>query len=1130
MNVMFISQCNRRALKETRRILDQFAERRGSRTWQTAITMEGLKTLRQLLRKTARKNTSVACHWIRGRDHSELMWVVGNGSLFNEQGAVPTNTTVQNVLRGGDENNWHNLPAIQWQTALAALMHDLGKACQAFQNRLKPGAPREKNLYRHEWISVRLFQAFVGDDTDEQWLQKMAANQSQESAAWHSLWLAEHRLLCDGLHPSASGNKPLAQLPPLARSIAWLVLTHHRLPLRPVQEDGRFRPMGTRDKAFNSAVLTHLLEQVDANWNEPSDTTDQDRITPYWQFPYGLPVAVKAWRKQAARFAHKLLPYAQNGQCEAWLADPYVMHLSRLSLMLADHYYSSLNEEADRKKYLNKDYPLYANTNRDQRGAARYNQTLDEHLLGVEGHANIVVRSLPGFDRHLPRLARHKGLKKRSDNRRFRWQDRAFDAASALRDRSRQNGAFIINMASTGCGKTLGNARIMYALSDPAQGMRCAFAMGLRTLTLQTGRSFRDLLRLSDDELAIKVGGKANRELFEFYEKQAEQSGSASVQDLLDEDGHVLFEGDDKHDLLVRLSRDPQVRSLLAAPILVCTVDHLTPATESLRGGRQIAPMLRLMSGDLVLDEPDDFDVDDLPALTRLVHWAGLLGARVLLSSATLPPAIVQGLFMAYVDGRQHFQNNRSDRPGEVRPITCLWVDEFTQAHADCTDANQFQKTHEDFTQKRHQKLEDEIVRRRSEVLPLSFTTHDKVERRQQFASCILESACRLHHAHHDSDPQTGKRVSFGLVRMANIEPLVQVALAMYAQGAPEGVRVHLCVYHSQFPLLLRSSIENQLDTALNRRKEDAVFELPSIRQRLDASAEDDHIFIVLGSPVTEVGRDHDYDWAVVEPSSMRSFIQLAGRIRRHRIAEVDTPNLLILDSNLRHFERPGEPAFCKPGFEQRRGAHSLTSHSLTELLTEQERAVIDARPRILQRNPLQPRQNLVDLEHSRLNATMLPQVAAAAPVRRRGGVTTVVPAPVNAATWWNTSLVTLTGVLQQQLPFRYDSTPRTDLVFLPDEENEEYVLHCVDNRSTTPEDRYFRVDASQHHRVPDELVRGERIEHWGQVDFIETLLAQAEALGLSPERCAQKFATVSVTTATQGWLFHPVLGVVAKT
>ena len=85
MNVLLVSQCRKNALKETRRILDQFAERRGERTWQTAITMEGLLTLRKLLRKTARRNTAVACHWIRGKDHSELMWIVGNASQFNSE-------------------------------------------------------------------------------------------------------------------------------------------------------------------------------------------------------------------------------------------------------------------------------------------------------------------------------------------------------------------------------------------------------------------------------------------------------------------------------------------------------------------------------------------------------------------------------------------------------------------------------------------------------------------------------------------------------------------------------------------------------------------------------------------------------------------------------------------------------------------------------------------------------------------------------------------------------------------------------------------------------------------------------------------------------------------------------------
>ncbi|NGO91263.1 MAG: type I-F CRISPR-associated helicase Cas3, partial [Halomonas sp.] len=238
---------------------------------------------------------------------------------------------------------------------------------------------------------------------------------------------------------------------------------------------------------------------------------------------------------------------------------------------------------------------------------------------------------------------RHKSLRKRSQDERFRWQDRASDTAASIRERASRQGAFIVNMASTGCGKTLANARIMYALADPDQGMRCAFALGLRTLTLQTGQAFRDLLQASDDELAIRVGGAASRELFEHFETLAERSGSASSQQLLPEDGRVLYEGNLDQPLLQRAMKDPQVRALLAAPLLVCTVDHLVPATESQRGGRQIAPMLRLMSSDLVLDELDDFDIDDLPALTRLVHWAGLLGTRVLVSSATLPPSLVKG-------------------------------------------------------------------------------------------------------------------------------------------------------------------------------------------------------------------------------------------------------------------------------------------------------------------------------------------------------------------------------------------------------------------------------------------------------------------------------------------------------
>src|SRR5690606_31583651 len=124
-------------------------------------------------------------------------------------------------------------------------------------------------------------------------------------------------------------------------------------------------------------------------------------------------------------------------------------------------------------------------------------------------------------------------------------------------------------------------------------------------------------------------------------------------------------------------------------------------------------------------------------------------------------------------------------------------------------------------------KLRQAEVRRMAQIAPLPDTWHTltKPERRRDFARLVLEQAWRLHQQphNHSTDAASGKRVSLGLVRMANIAPLYDVALALYAPDAlppplQGKVHIHLCVYHSQFPLLLRSAIEQQLDTLLNRR------------------------------------------------------------------------------------------------------------------------------------------------------------------------------------------------------------------------------------------------------------------------------------------------------------------------
>lgn len=1128
--VTFVSQCEKNALKKTRRVLDAFANRIGDNTWQTIITEDGLLTVKKMLRKTASKNTAVSCHWIRSRSRSQFLWVVGNKRKFDNEGRVPVNITRRDTLRKEIENNWFTGEDIKLLSQMAALLHDLGKASIAFQNRLR-GKLSEKNLYRHEWVSLRLFLAFVGKDDDESWLRRMISLADQDETAWTQTG----RFWRDGIDEHTP--LPFEGLPSLASAVAWLVVTHHRLPVIPVYDSFENRQLhfGAKCKNFRADQLPELLRSVNADWNEIVQQSPLDSVIPYWTFETSLPFELPKWRKRAAVLADKLLRLTKFPGKGDWLNNPYIMHLARLSLMAADHHYSSLPPDSKDRVQGDAGDSLFANTHKD--GSLK--QTLSEHLLGVARLTGSIAHSLSHIERHLPRLADHRGLAQRSGSPKFRWQDKAAEAAAELRQPSEKSGAFIVNMASTGCGKTLANARILYSLSNPDEGMRASFALGLRTLTLQTGRSYREDLRLSEDELAIRVGGSANRALFEFYEAQAEASGSASTQDLMEEDGYVAYEGFlDEHPVLSKALADRRIRSLISAPILVCTIDHLMPATEAQRAGRQIAPMLRLMSSDLVLDELDDFDIDDLPALTRLVHWAGLLGSRIVISSATLPPSLVEAMFQSYLEGRKHFYRNRNElgAQGDTKlSIPCLWVDEFSVQSISCGEYSLFVQDHARFVSSRVSHLDKAIKKngatRRGNLLPLKVQSSKREDIYREFAVPVYEAILRAHSEHHEVCPMSGKRVSFGLVRMANIEPLISMAREFFGLGAPENFRFHLCVYHSRFPLVLRSAIEHQLDTTLNRRVPNAVYEKRDIRALIDSHPEQNHVFIVLGSPVTEVGRDHDYDWAIVEPSSMRSLIQLAGRVQRHRQQRCESPNVLIFNKNLRHFYKEkaknGYPkaVFVKPGFEKEEAAFRLTSHNLEKLLNPKDYQIITAKPRVQPHpQPWKATTNLVDLEHARLADCMQPKDFDAAPAGRGQKPPDM---RLNSACIWQFPQSALTWVLPQQQPFRLNLMREETLVFLPDDDEEGLILHRVHQVPTKGKPAIYTSEANRLTIPTLEMGRG--IGVWGQYDLMSLLRELAQDQDMTLIECAAKFTSVNVPESIQGWQYHPALGFCIK-
>ena len=799
-----------------------------------------------------------------------------------------------------------------------------------------------------------------------------------------------------------------------------------------------------------------------------------------------------------------------------------VLRYARLSLMLGDHFYSSLDADPKWKS----DCSLYANTNKELGG---FRQKLDEHLCGVKNIALKVSHYLPAIENSLPHTDIVRALKHKS-NGKYSWQDKASAAISKFRlENPDIRGGFILNLAGTGCGKTTANAKIAATFEEEPGTLRFTLALGLRTLTLQTGDEYRDRLHLTNEELAVVIGSGAVQFLHDqdrLQEKLNQNKdadilgGAESLEDLFSDE--TFFEGELPHEGFATLFKNASASKMLYAPVLCCTIDQIMAATECCRGGRYMLPLLRLMSSDLIIDEVDDFTGNDLKAIGRLIHLCGTLGRKVVLSSATLPPEIARSFFHAYKEGYISYCKIIGKKPD----LMAAWLDEndVCVEKISCDHDQSFWELHVKFANRKIDRLKNAVPMRIGYICkcPLESETSDDAKTRNEiYFSHMFQASLALHHNHHLRDPEKGTEISFGVIRFANIDPCV--AFAKYLSQCPlqPDTEIRMMVYHSRQTILLRHEQERYLDGILKRHAENpqnpVILSDPLIRKLIDDSHASKILFIVVCSPVEEVGRDHDYDWAVIEPSSWRSIIQMSGRVNRHRQMVITTPNVAIMQYNFKCFKEQDKEKlyYNKPGYEN---DYPMPSHDLNKLLPSWN-GVINAGDRLSvvsdYKSPKSGDNSFAWYEHKVIKRLLL----------NPGAPDSMVSYPEN---YWDLSAIT-----QNLSEFRKDF-PTINLTLRNCGQNEDDCSFCVQDKlkNWIKVENIYKINNTS---LQDMRSFGSRV--WLLRDYRASVEKFAELNNLHPNEVKDRFGLISMPDDSKGkrnynrkWNYSDIFGIYKET
>jgi CRISPR-associated endonuclease/helicase Cas3 len=904
--VIAVCRSTKRSRERVAAVLDRYFWRIGDRTWRGRASNACLDRVARELRHVAKRNTAVVIHEIRSARESRVPIVrIGSRRAFSAGGLVPVSTAAAGRLRPPPrpEREQHALALLR----VAALWHDLGKATRLFQDKLrralKPGAKPEADAVRHELFSAVAWDCLVSGRTSDEDVVALLRGLTPETIDQACRDAAER---LRRLHAIASTAEavPLSlgfavREGTIAYAVGMLVLTHHRLP---------------------SADPNHLDLTAERHVNAGATLEPQQlEIAPGSRFWHEGP-----WLSALRRAADGLRPGS---------GAPCLDLALRAALMFADHLGSALKQARD---------PAAIGRNE------HLGNTLDGRPADdLDTHVARVLERVPGcYDMLHRHRERYPALDveqvplglmhPRPAPETFAWQARTAEAARALCGGG-EGGFFACLLAGTGTGKTRGAPTILTAAAfadarPERRYLRMTLGLGLVSLASQGAQDYVDDLGFDAGDVAVLVGQPPVR-FSEEAQAGNEADGSESAHALPSwieverATGGAPPEGDEREpDWLRRLSFDTDrglpatlalalehagnraaaARRLVLSPLVVGTIDHLM-AAASPAGSRFLFPALRVLTADLILDEIDQYDPEDLAAIGRLVFQAGAGGRRVVVMSATLTDDLARALHAAYRAGwAAHAAATGAadhvhvlcagDAPGSC--ATNGTGEAFEPVFARCRDAVLA-------------RLASAQPRRRTEILL-------PVEGWDELVDQVDRACATLHDA--NATEIEGFRVSVGFVRITRIRHAAALAVQLPAGSVGGRLRLKLCL-HSRFPRLHRAYMERMLKKALTRKGPDPHAGLrdlcrqEKVFERARAFGCREVEIVVVCSPVIETGNDLDFDWAIIDPVSLRAVVQAAGRVWRHRRRDRDGPNVMLLGRSL---VAMSDGALSRPGVETR--------------------------------------------------------------------------------------------------------------------------------------------------------------------------------------------------------------------